>query len=77
MKQKKWGERPLVLVVPADGSEGELIVESIEAERRGLAERGVISRWAVHDRVLIVDEIAKTSVGKIDKKRLREEYGGS
>jgi fatty-acyl-CoA synthase len=72
---EKWGERPLVLVVPAVGREGDLAVESIQSELSGLADRGILSRWALPDRVLIVDEIAKTSVGKIDKKKLREEYG--
>ena len=32
---------------------------------------GAISKWASPDRIDMVDEIAKTSVGKIDKKRLR------
>jgi len=72
---EKWGERPLVLAVPAVGREGDLTVEAIKAELRDLAERGIISRWAVPDRVLLVEEIAKTSVGKIDKKGLREKYG--
>ena len=35
------------------------------------SDAGVISKWASPDRIDIVDEIAKTSVGKIDKKRLR------
>ena len=29
------------------------------------------SKWATPGRIEMVDEIAKTSVGKIDKKRLR------
>ena len=47
----------------------------LKIELQHLAERGLISRWAVPDRVLLVDEIAKTSVGKINKKTLREKYG--
>jgi len=72
---EKWGERPLVLVVPAVGREGDLTEETVKTELQDLAERGVISRWAVPERVLLVDELAKTSVGKIDKKTLREKYG--
>jgi len=34
----------------------------------------VISQWAVPDRVVFVDAIAKTSVGKIDKKTLRQQH---
>ena len=41
------------------------------------AEKGQISRYAVPSRVLVVAAIPKTSVGKIDKKRLREQYGNS
>ena len=74
---EKWGERPVVLAVPVVGREGDLTVEAIKAKLHDLAERGVISKWAVPDRVLIVDEIAKTSVGKIDKKGLRETYGSN
>ncbi len=32
------------------------------------------ARWQLPDEILIVDEIAKTSVGKYDKKVLREQY---
>jgi fatty-acyl-CoA synthase len=74
---EKWGERPVVLAVPAAGSEGILTVEAIKTKLQALAEHGVISKWALPDRILIVDEIAKTSVGKIDKKTLREQYGSS
>ena len=38
------------------------------------ADDGVISRWAVPERIEIVDAIPKTSVGKIDKKLLRQQY---
>ena len=38
------------------------------------AEEGVISHWAVPERIEIVDAIPKTSVGKIDKKLLRQQY---
>jgi fatty-acyl-CoA synthase len=34
----------------------------------------VISRWAVPERLVFVEAIARTSVGKIDKKTLRQQY---
>ena len=37
---------------------------------------GVIVKWSVPDKYIIVDELPKTSVGKIDKKALRAQYGG-
>ena len=38
------------------------------------ADEGRINRWAVPDRIVLVDALEKTSVGKIDKKRLRARY---
>ena len=38
------------------------------------AEEGVIPKYGVPDRVQIVDAIAKTSVGKINKKQLRVDF---
>ena len=35
------------------------------------AAEGVVSRYAVPDRVYFVDAIPKTSVGKLDKKVIR------
>ena len=71
---EKWGERPLILVVPVEGaSAGE---EDVIAQLRKAVERGALSDWALPDQVRIVDAIDKTSVGKIDKKALRKKYGG-
>jgi len=41
------------------------------------AARGEIASWAVPERIELVDAIPKTSVGKIDKKALRGQYGGN
>jgi fatty-acyl-CoA synthase len=69
---EKWGERPVVLVVP---TEADAVSEkAIRDHVQTFADRGVISRWAVPERVLLVESIDKTSVGKIDKKRLRDRY---
>jgi fatty-acyl-CoA synthase len=35
---------------------------------------GVIPKYGVPSRVMIVDTIAKTSVGKLNKKALRSQY---
>ena len=69
----RWGERPLVLVVPADP--GRPPAETaVRAAIQEAADAGRINRWAVPDRIGIVDSLDKTSVGKIDKKRLRARY---
>ena len=40
-----------------------------------LQTKGVISKFAVPQKILFVDALAKTSVGKFDKKALRAQYG--
>jgi fatty-acyl-CoA synthase len=68
----KWGERPLALVV-ADPAQA-VDEDSIRSFLQHYAERGIISRYAVPERVVFVETIATTSVGKLDKKRLRQQY---
>ncbi len=65
----KWGERPLPLVVRQDGSDVTEadIIELVAARSRS----GDISRYAIPDRVSFVDSLERTSVGKINKKKLR------
>ncbi len=65
----KWGERPLPLVVRHAGrevSEAE-IIELIAARSRA----GDLSRYAIPERVAFVESLERTSVGKINKKKLR------
>ena len=68
---EKWGERPLVLVVPRMG---ELDSDAVRGRFIQAASDGLISKWAVPDRIKVVDAIQKTSVGKIDKKYLRSQF---
>jgi fatty-acyl-CoA synthase len=67
----KWGERPMLFVVPDATADPDDLRETINAAYGAAIADGSISKWALPDRVDLVDEIAKTSVGKIDKKRLR------
>ncbi|GAB3683562.1 long-chain fatty acid--CoA ligase [Angustibacter aerolatus] len=64
---EKWGERPLATVVVAEG-------ESVDAEelRTHLADK--VAKWQVPERWAFIDEVPKTSVGKFDKKVLRQRY---
>jgi len=66
------GERPLALV--ALDSDNEVTEDEIKAYVKERADGGEISKFAVPDTVRFVEEIDKTSVGKIDKKTLREKY---
>jgi fatty-acyl-CoA synthase len=71
---EKWGERPLALVVLKQESGGVVTDQHVQAHVKAWAERGVISKWAVPD-VRFVDSLEKTSVGKLDKKVLRQKHG--
>jgi fatty-acyl-CoA synthase len=68
-----WGERPLALVVPRSGTT--LEPQAIRQHLLDLAGTGTIPSYAVPDKVVIVAALAKTSVGKLDKKTLRSSYG--
>ena len=39
------------------------------------ADKGIISKYGIPEKILFIDSIPKTSVGKINKKELRERYG--
>jgi fatty-acyl-CoA synthase len=72
VKDEKWGERPMAFVVckPDAGVKP----EAVRAHLLGQVEANRISKYAVPelDRIAFVPEIPKTSVGKINKKVLRE-----
>jgi fatty-acyl-CoA synthase len=69
----KWGERPLAILVVHPG--GNLDDAAVQKHVKAYADKGVISRFAIPDRIMFVDALDKTSVGKIDKKVLRAKYG--
>lgn len=63
----RWGERP-VMVVVADGAVDTAIRERLEAA----VAASDLPKWAMPDRIISVPSIPRTSVGKIDKKRIRQ-----
>ena len=71
LPDERWGERPHALIVQKPGYE--LTADGIKAGLQSRVERGDLHKWYVPDRIVIVPEIPKTSVGKIDKKRIRTE----
>jgi fatty-acyl-CoA synthase len=71
MPDEKWGERPVALVVRTAAASAALTEDAIRKQVAEFADRGVVSRYAVPDRVYFVDAIPKTSVGKLDKKVIR------
>ncbi|WKD29772.1 fatty acid--CoA ligase [Halomonas sp. KG2] len=68
----KWGERPAALVVPSDVNNPPT-AEEVQTFMEQFVEQGSINRWGIPSLIRFVDEIPKTSVGKLDKKRIRTE----
>ena len=71
---ERWGERPLALVVAYEADGLRCSEKELKAHVADFAERGVVSRYAVPDRIQFVDALERTSVGKLDKKRMRVRY---
>ena len=67
----QWGERPLLLIVGTEGSDLSAVEEALGKVFAAEVAAGKLSKWAVPKDIWFVAEIAKTSVGKIDKKALR------
>ena len=75
VKDDKWGERPLAVVVKRASDANGLSDAVIKDHLKVFAEKGIISKYGIPEKILFVDSIPKTSVGKINKKELRERYG--
>ncbi|MFT5504134.1 MAG: fatty-acyl-CoA synthase [Gammaproteobacteria bacterium] len=69
---ERWGERPMLVVVK---STEDLNADTIKTAISEEVDSGVLSRWAIPERIEFVDAIPKTSVGKLDKKVMRKTYG--
>ena len=69
---EKWSERPYAIVVPKPNAE--TTDEDIRQFLQKFVNDGTINKWAIPSRIDFVSAIPKTSVGKIDKKRIRAEY---
>ena len=65
----QWQERPLACVVPKPEFKGELSAREI---MEYLTPR--VAKWWLPDEVVFIDAVPKTSVGKFDKKVLRERF---
>jgi fatty-acyl-CoA synthase len=75
VKDERWGERPLALIVRDPKTEPPINEADIKAHVMTYSDQGVVSKFAVPQKILFVDALAKTSVGKFDKKALRAQYG--
>ena len=74
VKDSKWGERPIIIVAKITRENTEDINKRIIERISNEIKKGALSKWAMPDKIEYVKEIEKTSVGKINKKLLREKY---
>jgi fatty-acyl-CoA synthase len=74
VKDAKWGERPLALLVLEADRAGKVSEDDIRLHVASYVERGLISKIAIPDHAAFVDDLPLTSVGKVDKKKLRANY---
>jgi fatty-acyl-CoA synthase len=70
----KWGERPLLIVTLKPGQEEAVDSEGLQEFMTDAAKQGLIPRYAVPDKILVVAELPKTSVGKLNKRMMRREF---
>lgn len=73
VRDDKWGERPLALVVKRASHE-DTTAEEIVALAEQAALKGILPKYGVPHRFMFADSLPKTSVGKLDKKLMREIY---
>ena len=67
IKHPKWTERPLLIVIPAEG-------QAVAKEELLAWLDGKIAKWWMPDDVVFVDEIPHTATGKIKKIELRKQF---
>ncbi len=65
----KWTERPLLVVVPAEGSE-------VDPADVLAFLKGKVADWWIPEAVEIVDELPHTATGKVLKTELRQQFKG-
>lgn len=71
---ERWGEQPVAIVVPREEYKGDISEAEVRTHLEAYVAQGKIMKWWIPARVLFVDEIPKTSVGKFNKKKMRGMY---
>ncbi|MBU1345378.1 MAG: AMP-binding protein [Alphaproteobacteria bacterium] len=66
----KWGERPVMIVEPAQG-------RTVETATLVASLKGRIADWWIPDRIVQIPSMPLAATGKINKAELRTIYGGA
>ena len=75
VKDDRWGERPMAVVVKDPVKANGVSDMVIKTHLKGFVDRGVISKFGIPEKILFIDKLPKTSVGKTNKMELRKLYG--
>jgi fatty-acyl-CoA synthase len=73
-RDAKWGERPLALVRLKPEFRDELSESALRKHVAHVVEQGGLSRYAILVNVIFVESLPKTSVGKHNKREMREQF---
>ncbi|MBF0223920.1 MAG: fatty acid--CoA ligase [Desulfobacterales bacterium] len=74
VKDEKWGERPVLLVVLKEEYKGKVTSEELKEFYNKFVDEGLIPKYGIPSKLYIVDFIPKTGVGKINKVEIRRQY---
>ncbi|MGD9240908.1 MAG: long-chain-fatty-acid--CoA ligase, partial [Desulfobacterales bacterium] len=74
LPDEKWGERPLMVVILKPEYKDKVSAEDLMQFMKKFTDEGKLPKYAVPDRYEFVEQIPKTSVGKLDKKALRKSF---
>ena len=62
------------MIIAVKSPQSEIDEEAVRHAIRQHVDQGNLPKWAIPERVEFVDALDKTSVGKLDKKVLRQRY---
>ncbi len=75
VRSRKWGERPAAIIVPKPEWKGKITLDVIRKHlEENYVSKGLIPKWWLPDLVIEVESLPLTSVGKIAKRVLRDQY---
>lgn len=71
---QRWGERPMAIVVAESGCPSSFDAGAIRLHLGSYVASGRIPKYAIPDAIHFVDALPRTSVGKYDKRAMRDRY---
>src|SRR6201987_1518031 len=72
VKDDRGGEGPMAVVGKDPAKANGVSDTGLKSQIKGYVDRGVISKFGIPEKILFIDELPKTSVGKTNKMELRK-----